>query len=203
MLNILDYLFIKGFSAGIAGAAYATIISQLISVLMCYIYIRKRCPELHLKAEDFKITLGEYGELLSSGITMGFMNKFLKDSDDETIEGTSSVDEYYNIKPQDALAEDGRSKMILLEPRAYSESFQIIDHLKDRDAVVVNLKRVTQAQAKRIVDVLNGAIYAIGGQIQKIGGGIFLLTPNNVNIEGQISDEKESGKDNDKDDVEW
>ena len=133
---------------------------------------------------------------------MGFMNKFLKDSDDETIEGTSSVDEYYNIKPQDALAEDGRSKMILLEPRAYSESFQIVDHLKDRDAVVVNLKRVTQAQAKRIVDVLNGAIYAIGGQIQKIGGGIFLLTPNNVNIEGQISDEKESGKDNDKDDVE-
>ena len=110
--------------------------------------------------------------------------------------------EYY---AQDSFKEvqNAGSKMILLEPRAYSESFQIIDHLKDRDAVVVNLKRVTQAQAKRIVDVLNGAIYAIGGQIQKIGGGIFLLTPNNVNIEGQISDEKESGKDNDKDDVEW
>jgi cell division inhibitor SepF len=96
----------------------------------------------------------------------------------------------------------GSGKMILLEPRAYSESYQIIDHLKNRDAVVLNLKRVTQAQAKRIVDVLNGAIYAIGGEIQKIGGGIFLLTPNNVNIQGQISDEKDS-KDNEKDDVEW
>lgn len=74
---ILDYLFIKLFSAGIAGAAYATLISQLISVLMCYIYIRKRCPELHLKAEDFKITPGEYGELLSSGIAMGFMISFV------------------------------------------------------------------------------------------------------------------------------
>ena len=92
--------------------------------------------------------------------------------------------------------------MILLEPRAYSESQQIADYLKNRSAVVVNLKRVTPDQAKRIVDVLNGAIYAIGGEIQKIGGGIFLLTPNNVNIQGQISDEKDS-KDNEKDDVEW
>lgn len=134
---------------------------------------------------------------------MGFMNKFLKDNDEEIIEGSGTVDEYYNIKPEDALSEDGRSKMILLEPRAYSESFQIVDHLKDRDAVVVNLKRVTQAQAKRIVDVLNGSIYAIGGQIQKIGGGIFLLTPNNINIEGQITEEKNANKDADKDDVEW
>ena len=127
--------------------------------------------------------------------------KFFKDNEEE-VERESTVDEYYNIKPEDAINEEGKSKMILLEPRAYSESYQIIDHLKNRDAVVLNLKRVTQAQAKRIVDVLNGAIYAIGGEIQKIGGGIFLLTPNNVNIQGQISDEKDS-KDNEKDDVEW
>ena len=133
---------------------------------------------------------------------MGFKNIFLKDNEDEVIDSESTVDEFYNIKPEDAVNEDGKSKMILLEPRAYSESYQIIDHLKNRDAVVLNLKRVTQAQAKRIVDVLNGAIYAIGGEIQKIGGGIFLLTPNNVNIQGQITDEKD-GKDNDKDDVEW
>ena len=121
------------------------------------------------------------------------------DSDNQVSE------DYYNISNEDALKTSGSegAKLILLEPRAYSESQQIADHLKNRHTVVVNLKRVTQAQAKRIVDVLNGAIYAIGGQIQKIGGGIFLLTPNNVNIEGQISDEKESGKDNDKDDVEW
>ena len=133
---------------------------------------------------------------------MGFKNIFLKDNEDEVIDGESTVDEFYYIKPEDAINEEGKSKMILLEPRAYSESYQIIDHLKNRDAVVLNLKRVTQAQAKRIVDVLNGAIYAIGGEIQKIGGGIFLLTPNNVNIQGQISDDKD-GKDADKDDVEW
>ena len=82
--------------------------------------------------------------------------------------------------------------MILLEPRAYSESQQIADYLKDRSAVVVNLKRVTPDQAKRIVDFLSGTLYAIGGDLQKLGGGIFLCTPNNINVEGKISDENDA-----------
>ena len=81
------------------------------------------------------------------------------------------------------------NKMMLLEPRAYSESQQIADYLKNRNAVVVNLKRVTPDQAKRIVDFLTGTLYAIGGSLQKLGGGIFLCTPNNINVEGKISNE--------------
>ena len=80
--------------------------------------------------------------------------------------------------------------MMLLEPRAYSESQQIADYLKNRSAVVVNLKRVTPDQAKRIVDFLYGTIYAINGDIQKLGGGIFLCTPNNVTVDGKISEEQ-------------
>ena len=79
--------------------------------------------------------------------------------------------------------------MILLEPRAYSESQQIADYLKNNSSVVVNLRRVTPDQAKRIVDFLSGTIYAIGGDLQKLGGGIFLCTPNSVNVEGKISDD--------------
>ena len=85
--------------------------------------------------------------------------------------------------------------MILLEPRAYSESQQIADHLKGNSSVVVNLRRVTPDQAKRIVDFLSGTIYAIGGDLQKLGGGIFLLTPSSVNVEGKITDEGLKGKD--------
>ena len=91
--------------------------------------------------------------------------------------------------------------MILLEPRAYSESQQIADHLKKRNAVVVNLKRVTSDQAKRIIDFLSGTIYAIGGDLQKIGGGIFLCTPNNVNIQGKITDETDGKDIYDNDDI--
>ena len=85
--------------------------------------------------------------------------------------------------------------MILLEPRAYSESQQIADYLKNNSSVVVNLRRVTPDQAKRIVDFLSGTIYAIGGDLQKLGGGIFLCTPNTVNVEGKISDDGLKAKD--------
>ena len=81
------------------------------------------------------------------------------------------------------------NKMILIEPRAYSESQQIADHLKHRNTVVVNMKRVTTDQAKRIVDFLSGAVYALGGDLQKIGAGIFLCTPRNVPVQGKISEE--------------
>lgn len=84
--------------------------------------------------------------------------------------------------------------MILLEPRAYSESQQIADYLKNNSSVVVNLKRVTPDQAKRIVDFLSGTIYAIEGDLQKLGGGIFLCTPHCVNVEGKISDEAQQAK---------
>lgn len=79
--------------------------------------------------------------------------------------------------------------MILLEPRAYSESQQIADYLKNNSSVVVNLKRVTPDVAKRIVDFLSGTIYAIGGDLQKLGGGIFLCTPRGMSVEGKISDD--------------
>ena len=94
-------------------------------------------------------------------------------------------------------------KMILLEPRAYSESQQIADHLKKKNTVVVNMKRVTPDQAKRIVDFLSGTVYALGGDLQKIGGGIFLCTPKNVNVEGQITDDDDKNKKNKDIDLEW
>lgn len=103
----------------------------------------------------------------------------------------SGADEYYDLKTAEALTEEGGSKMILLEPRAYSEAQQIADHLKKRNTVVVNLKRVTSEQAKRIVDFLGGTIYAINGKITKIGGGIFLCAPNNVSVQGEITGDTE------------
>ena len=85
-------------------------------------------------------------------------------------------------------------KMILSEPRAYSESQQIADHLKKKNTVVVNMKRVTPDQAKRIVDFLSGTVYALEGDLQKIGAGIFLCTPKNVDVEGAITDDEDKAK---------
>ena len=117
--------------------------------------------------------------------------KKLIGSDSENFEEEIKEEEYYKVSKEEYMDDNGvaGSKMMLLEPRAYSESQQIADYLKERNAVVVNLKRVTPDQAKRIVDFLSGTLYAIGGDLQKLGGGIFLCTPNNVNVEGEISDD--------------
>lgn len=104
-------------------------------------------------------------------------------------------DEYYSVENVTLPSNGG--KMILLEPRAYSESQQIADHLKKRNTVVVNMKRVTSDQAKRIVDFLSGTVYAISGDMQKIGNGIFLCTPKNIDVEGKITEDDIKGKKND------
>ena len=136
---------------------------------------------------------------------MGFkFKKLFEDNDEDSLQNVSE-DEFYTISKEDAVKEADKTgnKMILLEPRAYSESQQIADHLKSRNSVVVNLKRVTSAQAKRIIDFLSGCIYAIGGSMQKIGVGIYLCTPKNVNVQGKISDETDKKEEKDTEEIDW
>jgi len=128
---------------------------------------------------------------------MAFNIKGLFGKDDE---GEEVVDSYETDGVESGLEEvkkvDNEKTVILLEPRAYSESQQIADYLKKSSSVIVNLKRVTPDQAKRIVDFLSGTIYAIGGDLQKLGGGIFLLTPKGMAVEGKISDDTQKGNNN-------
>ncbi len=130
------------------------------------------------------------------------LKKLFADEEEDNLMGTE--DEYYSVSEDEALKEADKTgnKMILMEPRAYSESQQIADHLKNRNSVVVNLKRVTSAQAKRIIDFLSGCIYSIGGKMQKIGVGIYLCTPKNVNIQGKITDDTEKNS-KDETEIEW
>lgn len=125
--------------------------------------------------------------------------------DDEDIANVGGEDEYYTVSESEALKDADKvgNKMILLEPRSFSEAQAIADHLKNRNSVVVNLKRVTSPQAKRIIDFLSGCIYAISGNMQKIGVGIYLCTPKNVNVQGKITDDNEKAKSGAEDELEW
>ena len=130
--------------------------------------------------------------------------------DDENDDNELYVGNKSSNKALKELNSDG-SKMILFEPRAYSESQQIADYLKTGNSVIVNLKRVTPDQAKRIVDFLSGTLYAIEGGLQKLGGGIFLCTPSTVPVEGKISDDKDAKanavkkpkQEKDEDEIDW
>ena len=122
------------------------------------------------------------------------LKKLIGDDQEEQSDETIDEEEYYTVtKTGFKDMTNGGTKMILMEPRAYSESQQIADYLKARNTVVVNLKRVTPDKAKRIVDFLSGTLYAINGDLQKLGNGIFLCAPNNVNVEGKMSSEDKKG----------
>lgn len=115
--------------------------------------------------------------------------KIFETEEDDKLDNT---EEYYSTCSDNS---NKSGKMILVEPRAYSESQEIADHLKARNSVVVNFKRVTTDQAKRIIDFLSGTLYAINGDLQKIGDGIYLCTPKNIDVQGKITEENESQED--------
>ena len=135
------------------------------------------------------------------------IKKFIGEDGSEVNQITSDSNEYYKdtFKQINSNSNNPGNKMILLEPRAFSEAQTISDYLKSRNTVVVNLKRVTPEIAKRIVDFLSGSVYAIGGDLQKLGNGIFLCTPNNINIQGKITEETQGKDIHDNDDIniEW
>lgn len=73
----LDYVFIKYFGWGMNGAAYATVIAQVLSVILCYFYIRKKYPIFLLKREDFHVEKEILLKQTSMGISMGLMNSIV------------------------------------------------------------------------------------------------------------------------------
>ena len=70
----LDYLFILGFQMGVQGAAYATVLAQLLSVVLCLIRIFRKFPILHIQKEDFRFDRELMAEMYKSGLSMGLMS---------------------------------------------------------------------------------------------------------------------------------
>ena len=70
----LDYLFILEFHMGVQGAAYATVLAQLISVVLCFARIFRKFPILHLQKTDFRPEKELIVEMYKSGLSMGLMS---------------------------------------------------------------------------------------------------------------------------------
>jgi len=135
------------------------------------------------------------------GIKSKFKNFFLLEDEYDYVDEKKIVKETPKVPEQELSSPKTRkqnvvslqsvqnsSKMILIEPRVYAEAQEVADHLVNRRAVVVNLQRIQRDQAIRIVDFLSGAVYSIGGDIQRVGKDIFLCTPDNVEVSGNISE---------------
>ncbi len=83
----------------------------------------------------------------------------------------------------------GGMKMIVYHPVSYEDTQAIIDNLKNRKPVIVNMEELDVDCAQRILDFLSGAVYALNGTMCKISRGIFVVAPNNYDVVGNGEDD--------------
>lgn len=93
--------------------------------------------------------------------------------------GASSYDSGYG---QTTMNNYGNKNIIFFYPKQYSEVQKLIEYLKNGESVMLNLTGLPDEETQRILDFTSGAIYALSGNIQRVSGNIFLLTPEGLSI---------------------
>jgi len=82
-------------------------------------------------------------------------------------------------------------KMVVIEPKSFDESPKLVDNLKAKKPVIINLEKLESDTARKIFDFLSGATYALNGNVQKIANNIFVFVPENVDVTSSV-DQKSS-----------
>lgn len=91
--------------------------------------------------------------------------------------------QYAATPPQNpALQSVPIGNVVLYSPKNYGDVQSLIDHLRMHEPAIVEFAGIGDEDGQRILDFLSGAIYALGGSMQRINGTIFLLTPYGVSI---------------------
>lgn len=75
-----------------------------------------------------------------------------------------------------------KMRMLVYQPCSYEEAESIIDNLKSRKPVIMNLDELDRELAQRIIDFIGGAVYSLGGDLKKIARNIFVVAPSNVDV---------------------
>lgn len=81
-----------------------------------------------------------------------------------------------------SLAGTGAFKLVVIEPKSFDECPKLVDSLKGRRPVIINLEKIETETAKKIFDFLSGATYALNGNVQKVANNIFIFAPESVDI---------------------
>jgi len=77
-------------------------------------------------------------------------------------------------------------KLVVIEPKAFDECPRLVDSLKTKKPIIINLEKLEADTARKIFDFLSGATYALNGNVQKIANNIFVFAPENVDIAANI-----------------
>lgn len=75
------------------------------------------------------------------------------------------------------------ANIVLIEPRSFEDSLEIVNHLKGRKSVIVNLQYLDKELAQRVIDFVSGATLALDGTQERVGSGVFIFASINCKIE--------------------
>ena len=79
-------------------------------------------------------------------------------------------------------------KLVVIEPKSFDECPKLVDSLKGRRPVIINLEKIETETAKKIFDFLSGATYALNGNVQKVANNIFIFAPESIDIAANQDD---------------
>ena len=77
-------------------------------------------------------------------------------------------------------------KMVVIEPKSFDECPKLVDNLKAKKPVIINLEKIESDCARKIFDFLSGATYALNGNVQKVANNIFIFAPENVDVSANL-----------------
>ncbi|MBE3596268.1 MAG: cell division protein SepF [Hydrogenibacillus sp.] len=100
-----------------------------------------------------------------------------------------------NIVALDDARAKAQQKVVLIEPRSFNEVKEMADHLRARRTVIVNLHRIRPEHLQRMKDFLSGAVYVLDGVISRLGEDVYLLAPDQVDVQGAIASWEEQERD--------
>lgn len=81
----------------------------------------------------------------------------------------------------------GGNEVVVVEPRSFDDAATIVQHLKDRKIVMINLHLLEKTQSQRTIDLVCGASLALNGNPKKVGDGVFVFAPSNVTLSSDIN----------------
>lgn len=84
------------------------------------------------------------------------------------------------------------TKIVIIKPRDYDEATNICDDFKNRRIVVINTTGLEPKIAQRLLDFISGASYVLGGELQEVEKGIYILAPSNVEVSSDLKSELSS-----------
>ena len=109
------------------------------------------------------------------------------DQEDESIDDRKIFGRKNNSKVVNMPQSGQAIKMVISQPTTFEQSDEICAFLKERKSVIVNLEYVNKDVARRIVDVMSGAVQALDGHIQKVSNSIFLIAPTYYEISTEMA----------------